>query len=354
MPYYMNLLRKGAATAPVTGADIVSVLADNGMPAVSAPGERFAYSNTGYMVLAALVERQTRRPFATYLEQAFFKPLGKKNTLLRTPANESAIEQRAFGFADAPIRERRAVDQRPGFYIVGAGGIYSTAPDLLRWENALNAGRVVPKRLLALATTPARLSDGSTAPYGFGLSLKPDASGVSRISHGGHWRAFKSHLSYHPNMDVTVIQLTNNNQDDSVDSNAAALAMIAAGKTPPTLSPPISWDLVDKLGSEDAARSWFEAELSRNPRRYDIQLSELNDLGYGYLKQKDAGRAISVLKLATLAFPLSDNAFDSLADAYEAAGDTRAAYASVQSALALAPTSAAYLKRGEEMRARLR
>lgn len=353
MPYYTDMIRKGAVKPPITGADIVSVLADNDMPAAAPPGARYAYSNTGYMVLAALVERTAGRPFEAYLDQSFFKPLGMKDTRLRTPDNESMISHRAFGFAAAVVGDRRTVDQYPGLYMRGAGGIYSTAPDLLRWENALNAGRVIPQRLLALATTPAKLTDGSTVPYGFGLSLKPDASGARRISHGGHWRAFKSDLSYYPLSGVTIIQLTNNNQDDSVDANAAALSTIADGGTPPPLPGPIGWALADKLADDKTAQSWFETQLSENPKRYDIQEAELNNLGYAYLKQKDTARAVRVFKLETLAFPGSANAFDSLADAYEASGDTKNAYASVQSAAALAPSSAAYAKRAEALKARL-
>jgi len=351
MPYYSDLIRHGAPKTPVTGADVVSVLAAQRMPARSAPGVRFAYSNTGYMVLAALVEHRTGHPFATYLEKTFFKPLGLNDTRLRTPHNEAAISRRAFGFADAPVGQRRGRDQFPGLYMLGAGGIYSTAPDLLKWANALNAGRVVPKRLLALATTPTRLLDGTTVPYGFGLGLKPDLAGNSRVSHGGHWRAFKSDLSYYPAMDVTVIQLTNNNQDDSVDANAAALATIAAGGTPPALREPIGWALAARVDHADVPR-WFEAELSRQPRQYDIVESDLNTLGRAYLDEKQAARAVKVFTLGTVAFPRSAKAFDNLADAHEAAGDLKAAELSVAAALAIAPQSEAYAKRLADLKIR--
>lgn len=343
MPHYSKLLRQGPAKEPVTGADIVAVLARARPALMFRPGERFAYSNTGYMVLAALVERQTGRPFASYLETAFFKPLGMKDTRLRTAANESAIRRRAFGFGDAPAGARRKIDQYPGFYIQGAGGIYSTVQDLLKWQNALNAGRVISRSLLAQAVTPVRLLDGSMKPYGFGLSLKPDTAGNSRISHGGHWRAFKSDLSYYPATRLTVIQLTNSNQDDSVDANAAALAAIAAGRSPDALPEPIGWKLIDKLGNFETARAWFEEEASRRPQRYDVQEVDLNRLGYALLAQKDM-RAVSLFRLVTLAFPHSANAFDSLADAHEAAGDLRAAYAAAQAAAAIAPESPDYAK----------
>jgi CubicO group peptidase (beta-lactamase class C family) len=353
MPYYTNLVKKGGPGFPVTFKDIVSVLADNHMPAAAPPGVRFAYSNTGYVVLAALVEKVAEQPFDEYLEESFFKPLGMGHTYLLIPGTEAAIGHRAFGFADSPVGGRRAIDQIPGVYLRGAGGIYSTAPDLLRWMNALEAGRVVPRKLLERAMTPARLSDGSSVPYGFGLSLEPDALGGHRVSHGGHWRAFKSDLSWYPETDIMVIQLTNNNQDDSVDANAAALADIASGGTPSLPPESIGWQLAGRLSDRDSARAWFMEELSRSPRRYDIAESGLNHLGYACLERKETEAAITVFKLATLAFPKSANAFDSLADAYEAAGDFRSAYESVQSALALDPASTAYAGRARMLKSQL-
>lgn len=218
MPYYSGLIRQGGSKLPITGADVISVLANN-MPVAAPAGTRYEYSNTGYMVLAVLVEKVAGEAFHEHLEKLFFKPLGMKNTRLLTPGAESAIRFRAFGFADTPGGERRAIDQIPGFYMRGAGGIYSTAPDLFRWVSALHSYRVVPRQLVMLATTPSRLSDGTSVPYGFGLSLKPDALGNRRVSHGGHWRAFKSNLSWYPDTKVAVIQLTNNGEDDSVDNN---------------------------------------------------------------------------------------------------------------------------------------
>lgn len=353
MPYYTKRLRQGGGK-PVTGADIVSVLAETRMPAVAAPGAQFKYSNTGYMVLATLVERVSGMPFAVYLERRFFKPLGMKNTLLPIPGGKQEIRGRAFGFVPAVVGDRRAVDQIPGLFMRGAGGIYSTVPDLLRWQNAVTAGRVVPRRWVALARAPTRLSDNSTIPYGFGLALKPDVAGAARISHAGHWRAFKSDLSWYPGGDVTVIQLTNNGEDDSVDANAAALAMIAVGREPPPLREPIVWELARRVGDASALHRWFAEERAREPRRYDIQESALNALGYAYLQRKEAIHAVNVFVLATQAFPGSANAFDSLADAQEAVGDIRGAYESVQSAAKLEPGSASHGKRAEKLKARLR
>ncbi|ASJ91969.1 serine hydrolase domain-containing protein [Porphyrobacter sp. CACIAM 03H1] len=355
LPYYSSQLRRTPDGAPITGSDVISVLAQGNLPAESSRGTRYSYSNTGYIVLAALVEHVADQPFDVYLEQSFFKRLGMKSTFLRTPDNADFSTSRAWGFQPAPDGSRRVVDQLPRLFLRGAGGIYSTASDLLKWQNALNDGRVIPRRLYKLATTPARLLNGEEVPYGLGFSLKPDAVGMRRISHAGHWRAFKSDLSYFPDSRVTVIQLTNNSEDDSVDTNVSALAKIALGREVSPIMAPIGWDLVEKLDSEDIAlvKSWFEQEMSAIPRRYSIEESDLNSIGYAYLNQRSTDKAETVFSLTALAFPRSANALDSLADAQEARGDIHAAHASIVAALAIEPNSEGLKKRAAVLRSRL-
>lgn len=329
----------------VDGSDILLFLAEAAQPAVAPPGFEYSYNNTGYMVLASLAESVSGRPFADYLQETFFTPLGMTNTRLRTSENDEFIADRAFGFLPRPAG-RQAQDQIPRLYLRGAGGVYSTVADLLIWQNALNEGLVRPD-LWARATSPAVLTDGTTAPYGFGLSLKPDADGRTRISHGGHWRAFRSDLSYFPDDDLVVIQLTNNAEDDSVDENVSTLRRIAEGSAPAPVLRRIEWDLADRIETwdEDPVRAWFQAELNRDPRRYAFSEAELNALGYAYLNSDQNLRAALVFELATLSFPGSANAWDSLADACEALGDSGSAREAVKMAVQLEPASGAYAER---------
>lgn len=333
----------------VDGSDIVSFLAERKEAAVAPAGARYAYNNVAYLVLATLVEEVSGQPFADYLLNSFFAPLGMAHTRLRTPANQQDISDRAWGFRPRPAG-RQMQDQIPGVYLRGAGGIYTTAGDLLLWQEALNQG-LVRRDLWVRATAPTILTDGTPSPYGFGLSLKPDGDGRTRISHGGHWRAFKSDLSYFPDSDLVVIQLTNNAEDDSVDENVAALRRIAEGRMPGLVLRRIEWDLADRLKtqSKDEVRAWFQAELMRRPRRYAFTETELNALGYSYLNDQQTERAALVLNLAALAFPDNANNWDSVADAYEALGDISAALEAVKMALRVEPSSAAYRDRLERL-----
>jgi len=335
---YTAPLRAGPKE-PILGTDVVAMLAGSGRGPTSPPGAKFKYNNTGYMVLALVVQAVARQPLSDYLDRNFFKPLGMANTRLRMPANEAAIAHRALGFRPAADGSRRPLDQIPNFYVQGGGGIYSTVTDMLRWENALTAGRVVPLALWRTAITPVRFTDGTTYPYGYGLTLKPTKAGTARIFHGGDWRAFKANLAHYPDTDVTIVQLTNNAEDDTVDVNEVALAKLAVGEAVapvPALAGPALFERLDDLAG---ARAWFLAELAIRPARYEIRETELNTLAYTLLASKQLDKALLVFELNTLAFPVSANALDGLADAYEAKGDLRSALERMRAALAIEPES---------------
>lgn len=228
---YAADLRSLPTGSVIDGADVIDRYATLNLPAEAPPGTRYRYNNSGYLVLANLVEQTSGEGFARHLESSLFTPLGMTQTRLRTVTNEPALSPRALGFDTADDGTMRAVDQIPGFYVRGAGGVYSTAADLLRWQRALGSGRLMSSEMWRRATTPVALSDGTTSLYGYGVSLRPLADGTARIFHSGHWRGFKSDLSYFPQTDITVIQLTNNSEDDSVDENAARLFQLASAST---------------------------------------------------------------------------------------------------------------------------
>jgi CubicO group peptidase (beta-lactamase class C family) len=343
MAYYTQVLRGGKFAAPLMADDAVQVLAASGTVPKSAPGERFEYSNTGYLLLAQVVAQVSGLPFASFLQREFFDPLGMSHTRVRMPANEAAIAPRAYGFTPTSDGQRRAQDQIPGFYMLGAGGIYSTAGDLLLWSKALRDGKAMSVSSWREATTALRLNDGSSVPYGFGLGLRVSPLQQPRIEHGGHWRAFKADLARFPAQDIDVVLLTNNGEDDSVDAARDAVEAILAGKPYSPVKEPIDWPLRERLQRDDAAtlRRWLDAQRTAKPARYDVPEDKLNDIGYRLIEAKQVDKALAVMRFNQETHPASMNALDSLADAYLAAGDRDAAIAQAKRMLELKPDSRA-------------
>lgn len=217
MPHYTKLILDGTTHGPVDLSDVVQVLKAAKLPLTSPPGTAFAYSNTGYALLGRIVEVVSGKRYAAFLQDEFFGPLGMRHTWVRTPAMDTLHDtDRAYGMRRGK-QGMEPFDQVPDLYLYGPGGIYATASDLVVWAEALSRGRVMSGPYWTMAITPVTLADGSISEYGFGLDLARSAASARRISHGGHWRGFKTDLSIYPENDVVVVILTNDGEDDEVE-----------------------------------------------------------------------------------------------------------------------------------------
>ncbi|UPG91656.1 beta-lactamase family protein [Luteibacter aegosomaticola] len=239
MPHYTQVILSGSAHGPVDLADIVEVLREAKQPLITPPGAAFGYSNTGYSLLGKVIENASGKTYAAFLQDEFFVPLGMTHTWVRTPSAETLPgTDRAYGMRMTLNGSRKPVDQIPGLYLYGAGGVYSTTGDLLIWATSINQGRVMSAEHWREATTPATLADGSLSPYGFGLSLKPSIVGGKSVSHGGHWRGFKSDLTMLPDQDTTIVILTNNSEDREVENARNAFVGIMSKAADATQTAP--------------------------------------------------------------------------------------------------------------------
>lgn len=184
------------------------------------PGTKWAYSNTNYYVLGAIVERVSGMSLGKFLEKNVIAPAKIKSTMVDHEAD--VVLNRASGYA-ALAGQSAKYRNAPYFSIDdagGAGALRSTASDLARWQQALFNGRVVNSSSLALMTSPARLSDGTVAvrrdapitlgppDYGFGLELG-SLDGIKAIGHAGAVPGFTAYLVTFPSIDMTLAILTN-------------------------------------------------------------------------------------------------------------------------------------------------
>ena len=169
-----------------------------------APGERFLYNNSGYVLLGAVIEAVSGKSYETYLTEAFFRPLG----LTRTSYLHAApiVPRRASGYSLGPGLQNAPPLSMNVPHASGALG--STVEDLLAWEEALRVGRVVSAEDYAAMTTPGRLGDGQAINYGFGLTAH-HYRGYPVVGHSGGINGFLSDLVHWPEQDLTVVVLSN-------------------------------------------------------------------------------------------------------------------------------------------------
>jgi CubicO group peptidase (beta-lactamase class C family) len=203
------------------------------------PGTGWQYSNSGFYLAGAAVERASGQPLGTWLASAFFTPLGMTRTAIDD--EREIVPDRASGYASTPEGFTNAAwvsASVPG----GAGAMRSTVTDLLRWQHALLGGRVLAQSSLAQMLAPARLSDGSLArrgpagcrlsQYGMGEYLD-SPNGVRKVSHGGSIDGFRAYLASYPDRGLAFVILTNGESALAPLAQKIEDQLIGPSKVPP-------------------------------------------------------------------------------------------------------------------------
>jgi CubicO group peptidase (beta-lactamase class C family) len=178
-----------------------------------APGKRWEYSNSGYVLLAMVVEKRSGMRFADFLRQRIFAPLEMTGTVAHEKGRDE-ITHRAYGHSRTAAGWSET-DQSSTSATLGDGGVYTSLDDLEKWDRALTAHTL----LTAKESAPLQQLDGSLAPlYGFGWFLNP-YRGHRRYAHYGETVGFRTAIQRFPDDHLTVIVLANRS-----DADAPALA----------------------------------------------------------------------------------------------------------------------------------
>lgn len=170
------------------------------------PGTAFRYSNSGYEVLGYIIERTSGETYREFVAQNIFEPLGMADS--GYDGNHPAPENHAVGYDPTPAgyQPARFVDMSVPF---SAGALYSTVLDLYKWDHALHAGKLLPRRLLNQMFSPhVRTGRSDGAHYGLGWFISTDL-GHKEIWHMGEIEGFTAINSWFPDDDAYVIVLDN-------------------------------------------------------------------------------------------------------------------------------------------------
>jgi CubicO group peptidase (beta-lactamase class C family) len=183
------------------------------------PGEKWNYSNSGYVLLGYLLERISGQTYADFVTENIFKPLGMKDS--GYDSNSAVIPHRATGYSPGPNGPVNSgyIDMTIPY---SAGALYSTTHDLLLWEQALYGGKVLTAASLKKMTTPYKEN------YGCGLMIHT-AKGHLQYEHGGGIEGFNTEMAYYPDDKLTVIVLANLNGGAPSDI-AEKLAAVVHGE----------------------------------------------------------------------------------------------------------------------------
>jgi CubicO group peptidase (beta-lactamase class C family) len=194
----------------VTDADVLRLVGDHADALYFAPGSEWRYSNTGYALLALVVERVSGRAFADFLRERLFTPAGLAHAVAHIEGRDT-VHRRAYGHSVRSDSIERT-DQSATSAVLGDGGIYASVDEVVRWADVMvrgeNAGGVVSAARRREAITPYTLADGTVTTYGFGWFIEQHL-GRTRLRHHGETRGFTNAISVYPDDSLTIVVLTN-------------------------------------------------------------------------------------------------------------------------------------------------
>ncbi|HEX5708263.1 MAG TPA: serine hydrolase [Pyrinomonadaceae bacterium] len=175
----------------------------------SAPGERFEYNNSAYVLLALVVERASGQSFSKFMSENIFAPLGMTRTVIWDETRPK-VERLAPSYApgDGSFQKFEYLSDA---LIYGAKGVVTTAEDLAKWAEAIESGKLVRAETMAQALTPSKLNDGTLAPYGFGWVLGKH-NNLDVFGHDGGYLGYRTAFRRYPSARAAVVVLSNNAQ----------------------------------------------------------------------------------------------------------------------------------------------
>lgn len=223
-----DFAKAGAEKDAVSSDALVAAAARDSL--VSKPGTKWAYSNTGYMLLAVLVERLHGKPYGVVLREQIARPLGLTalGWCSSLPASRMATGYVRTSDGKAMLRGDVHTSHE-----LGAAGICATAGDIARWNHALHGGRVLSPASYAAMTTPRGAANGR---YGFGLAPRKSPWGAPALVHDGQTAGFSSHNAWYPADSLSVTLLYNALPRIEVDM-ADVVGTLAVGGTPRRIPP---------------------------------------------------------------------------------------------------------------------
>ncbi len=237
----------------VTEDEVLRVTA--GRPLNFPPGERYAYSNTNYHLLAMILRRLAGKGYGDVLRERVFVPLDLRHT--RILSLFDIIPARASGYSWSGTAFRRGEYIAESILSYGGGGLLSTATDLALWARAMLEARLIPKEAVEEAWTPGRLNDGKTTGYGLGWGISK-VDGHREIGHSGaHVSGFTSSLLIYPEDRLAVAVLVNR-----VGADVGRIGRRIAGHYVPALAPRPAAAIEDR---EPAIAARLKEVLSQAP-----------------------------------------------------------------------------------------
>jgi D-alanyl-D-alanine carboxypeptidase len=249
---------------PTTAEQIIAKFAT--APLDFDPGTRWSYSNTGYTILGRVIERVTGKPLGTLLDERIFQPLGMRQTVFEP----TTPDRRASGYVSWALGDPEpALLEGPG-WIGAAGGIWSTATDLARWNLALMRPGFLSPASRAVLFGERTLRDGIPTGYAGGIGVAR-RDGRTIYQHGGATSGFAASSAFVPEDTAAVVVLVNSDQSvvsavpiDLVSPPRTAVASAPPQRAQPPIPPPTPRGAPAQRAAVDFFRALQRGQVDRS------------------------------------------------------------------------------------------
>ncbi len=318
------------------------------------PGSKYNYSNSGYFLLGAIIEKVTGKSYEENLSERILDPLEMSNTGVYS--NIKITEKMASGYLKTAAGYENAPQRFPE-HSLGSGNMFSTVEDMFLWIEALKSDRLLPNKYKIPILTPYhQINPGLSRTYVWNvrnLKLTIDSTPLRLMEFSGWSFDFNTGIHWFPETDHVIIVFSNRGGIDLIEIVVGTMQIL--GNLPYSMPKIQALDVLTKKtileGSETAFQN-YKKMREEDENEYDFRYLEfdLNQAGYRLLMDGDLVEALQILKLNIAIHPQSANAFDSLAEAYLKSGDTENAIENYKKSLELNPEN----KNAQEMLKKLK
>ncbi|MGG6230300.1 serine hydrolase [Tenacibaculum sp. SDUM215027] len=276
---------------------------------------KYKYSNSGYAILAIIIERISGRTFKDFMDKEIFNKIGMTNSTVYL--NDLNIKNRAQGYKlNDTLYENN--DQNTWSAIQGDGGIYSSVSDYLNWDRSLYDETLIKTELRNDAFSNwDKNGKNDQAGYGFGWHIKIK-NNIKYLIHGGLTTGFRNFSLRIPSEKITIVIYTNISDysyKDISNKGFALASLYSDNKLPMPIDLAIEREISNN-GSENISK--YYNELTTNKNKYEINPKDLTSLGFVYKRKKEDESCLNIFNLVIEKFPDYFGGYYGLAQYYKA------------------------------------
>lgn len=211
-----------------TNTEMMDLLSTSNVERFFRPGRNFDYSNTGYFVLASIVEKISQMPFGDFMQSEIFEPLNMSDSYIYSFGNNPINEKQLTGYRLYRGWRHLPINGTVNDAITGDKNVYSTSKDLYKWIIGLNQGKLLSQESLDLMYTKGKTVYKREIPYGFGFRLAESKDEDPIIYHHGKWNGFSTSLTQYPEDEIVVIVLEHTSYNAMTNLNRKIKKLVSS------------------------------------------------------------------------------------------------------------------------------